>query len=216
MTLPFIDDFERRREQVKRYLAIVSRAERETRLGAARKMDIDRLHLLRAGTYLILYNLIEASARGAIDAIHDDMAATRTSFAELTPQLRREVVKGFKRNADPNKHGELNDLPVDFVAASLDVEYHFSGNVDSKLLRKIGEIYGFSCDVGADWLHKGADLLQIKTNRNDLAHGDKTYDQVGRSSTARELIGVSLRATGYVREILLSVERYVNEKGYRA
>ncbi len=215
MSYPFITDFERRREQVKRYLAIVSRAEREARLGASRKIDLDRLHLLRAGTFLILYNLVEASARGAIDAIHDDMSTNRTKFEELIPALRREVVKGFKRNADPDKHGNLSDLPVDFVSAALDVEHHFSGNVDSKLIRKIAEIYGFSPDVELAWTHKGADLLKIKTNRNDLAHGDKTYDEVGRSFTARDLIAISVRSTGYIREILGNVCKYVDDKSYR-
>lgn len=215
MTYAFIADFERRRDQVKRYLAIVSRAERKTRLGASRKIDLDRLHLLRAGTFLILYNLVEASARGAIDAIHDDMAANRTPFGALTPGLRREVIKGFKRKADPDKHSDLSDLPVDFVAASLDVEYHFSGNVDGRLIRKISEIYGFSSDVEAKWTHNGADLLQIKTSRNDLAHGDRTYDEVGRSSTVRELIAMSIRSTGYLREILRNVAKYVDEKSYR-
>lgn len=215
MKTPFIADFDRRRQQVKRYLAIVSRAERETRLGLSRKMDIDRLHLLRAGTYLILYNLVEASARGAIDAIHDDMTANGTSFADLTPKLRREVIKGFKRNADPDKHEDLKDLPVDIIAASFDVEHRFSGNVDAKLIRKIGSVYGFSCEIEKEWTHKGADLLTVKNHRNDLAHGDKTYDEAGRLSTARELIAMSLRTTGYLEEILQNIATYVKDKKYK-
>lgn len=214
MSTPLIADFERRREQVKRYLAIVSREERQALLGASRKIDLDRLHLLRGGTFLILYNLVEASTRGALEAIHEDMAARRIKFNQLSPALRREVVKGFKKKADPDKHAELTDLPVDFVAAALDVDQHFSGNVDSKLIRKIAGLYGFSTETDASKTHNGADLLQIKSNRNDLAHGDKTYDEVGRSVTARDLIGVSLRSTAYIRRVLQNVQDYVTNQGY--
>lgn len=214
MNLPLIEDFDKRREQVKRYLALVSSAERQALLGASRKIDLDRLHILRAGTFLILYNLIEASARGALEAIHEDMAAKRVKFGQLSPILRREVVKGFKRKANPDSHSDLIDLPVDFVAAALDVDHHFSGNVDSKLIRKIAEIYGFSTCTDNSLTNNGADLLQIKSNRNDLAHGDKTYDEVGRNVTVRDLIGVSLRSTAFMSQMLGNVQDYVTNQGY--
>lgn len=214
MSLPLIEDFDKRREQVKRYLAVVTAAERQALLGPSRKIDLDRLHILRAGTFLILYNLIEASARGALEAIHDDMAAKRIKFNQLSPILRREVVKGFKRKANPDKHTDLTDLPVDFVSAALDVDYHFSGNVDSKLIRKIADLYGFSTYTDGSKTNDGADLLQIKSNRNDLAHGDKTYDEVGRNVTARDLIGVSLRSTAFMRQMLENVKIYVSNQGY--
>ncbi|QRM28704.1 MAE_28990/MAE_18760 family HEPN-like nuclease [Microvirga sp. VF16] len=215
MTYLFLDDFSRRKLQVKRYLAVVSRTEREAKSGQGRKIETERLHVLRAGTFLILYNLVEASARGALEGIHDVMAAERVAFSDLTPGLRREIVKGFMRNGNPDVHDKMIDVPVEFVTASLDVEYHFSGNVDAKRIREIAATYGFSIDTDNRKTHNGKDLLVVKTNRNDLAHGDKTYDEVGRDFTARDLIGIGYRTMSYVEGILLNVAKYLDDSAYK-
>lgn len=216
MTYFFQNDFQRRRSQVKRYFAVVSSAERRLRLSGAKQIETDRLHVLRAGTFLILYNLVEASSRAALQEIHDTMAAQRVPFAELNIGIRREVIKGFKRNGDPDTHVIMADLPVDFVSASLDVEYHFSGNVDAKLIRGLAMVYGFSSTTDNSITRGGNDLLTVKNLRNDLAHGDKTYDEVGRSHTTRDLLEIGVRTIAYVSSILDNVAKYLDEQGYRS
>lgn len=211
-----LEDLARRRTQVRRYIAVVQKTEREMRLGSGRKLEADRLHVLRAGTFLILYNLVEASARAAIQAIHDDMAAGRVPFGDLNVGIRREVVKGFKRKGDANVHHMMTDLPVDLVSASLDVDYHFSGNVDAKLIREIAERYSFSADTDKKKTRDGVDLLTVKSHRNDLAHGDKTFDEVGRSFTGRDLLEIAIRTVTYVEGILNNVVDYLEAEGYRA
>jgi hypothetical protein len=215
MTYAFQEDYRRRRLQVKRYFALVAQTERETKLSDTRKLTADRLHILRAGAFLIAYNLIEASARAALEAIHDEMAAKRVPFGGLNHGIRREVIKGFKRNADPDTHSLIKNIPIEIVAASLDVEYHFSGNVDAKLLREVAETYGFSADTDAVKTHGGKDLLTIKAYRNDLAHGNKTYDDVGREFTARNLLELGLRALAYMEDILKNVADYLDAEAYR-
>jgi hypothetical protein len=144
------------------------------------------------------------------------MSAERVPFGELSPRLRREIVKGFMRNGNPDVHDKMSDVPVEFVTASLDVDYHFSGNVDAKKIREIGNTYGFSIETDTTITHNGKDLLVVKTHRNDLAHGDKTYDEVGRDFTARDLIGIGFRTMAYVEAILRNVSDYLNQKTYRA
>lgn len=214
MNFAFWDDYHSRRSQVRRYLAVVMWAERKMRIGGGRKMETDRLHVLRAGTFLILYNLVEASARGALDAIYDTMLTNRIRFEDLNAEIRREVVKGFIRNAKPDVHAMMTDVPVEFVAASLDAEHHFSGNVDARLIRNIAKSYGFSVDTDMARTRGGQDLLTVKNHRNDLAHGAKTYDEVGRNFTARELLEIGLRTMAYVEGILANVRDYLEKGGY--
>jgi hypothetical protein len=213
MTYAFLEDFKKRKSQVRRYLAMVSKVERETRLSAGRSLDADRLHVMRAGTFLIVYNLVEASARGALEAIYDQMTAERVAFTDLTLEIKREVIKGFKRNADPDLQSAMIDVPVDLVAASLDANYHFSGNVDAKLIRSIAEIYGFSADAPKE-AHGGRYLLEVKRNRNDLAHGVKTFDEVGRDFPVRTLIEISLRSLLFIEGILNNVADYLDARSY--
>ena len=46
----------------------------------------------------------------------------------------------------------------------------------------------------------GFDLLSVKANRNDLAHGFKSFTEVGRDKTADELLVIKSKVT---RDLLL-------------
>lgn len=212
MSYPFEEDYRRRRWQVRRYFALVDSTERAQ---SSVKIELDRLHILRAGSFLIVYNLIEATARAGLQAIHDDMAAKRVPFHDLNYGIRKEIIKGFKRNGNVDKHSDMPDLPVDIVAASLDIDDHFSGNVDARLLRSIAELYGFTITADKAKTRDGVDLLTIKTTRNDLAHGDKTYDDVGREYTARNLLEIGIRSLAYMEAFIGSVSDYLKTESYR-
>jgi hypothetical protein len=212
---PFIADFATRRAHVRRYLKIVVRAEREGRAGPIRPADAQRLNVLRAGTFLILYNLVEASARAIVEAIHDEIVSSKTEFADLRDSLRKEVVRGFKRSGDADLHYTMVHLPTEFVWASLDVERMFSGNVDARLIRNIAEVYGFDAETPRSRTYGGSDLLTIKNLRNDLAHGVKTFDDVGREYPAQQLVGITSRSVAYMEAILKNVSDFLDHAGYR-
>jgi hypothetical protein len=215
MERSFLVEFRERRTQVKRYLAVVAKMERELSWKKERQPHSNnRLNVLRAGTFLILYNMIESAARLSVQAIHDDMLEKRISFSQLRRSLRRAVVLGFKRRGNPDLHQDMKNVPLELVTAALDVDEHFSGNVDAKRIREIAELYGFSHATAAVRTRDGADLLTIKTIRNDLAHGTKTYEQVGRDYPIRELLGLSLRATVYIAEILTNVGSYLDNERF--
>jgi MAE_28990/MAE_18760-like HEPN len=215
MDRSFILDFNQRRSHVKRYLAVVAATERKIPWTAPGGLfGNNRLNILRAGTFLILYNTIESAARLAIQTIHDEMMQKRVPFKRLRRTIRREVVKGFKRRGDADKHQDMKDLPLELVAAALDVEEYFSGNVDARKIKEIAEVYGFSVSTDLKRTRGGADLLSIKTIRNDLAHGHKTYEEVGREYPIKDLLGLSLRATAYVSSILQNIAVYLDAEDF--
>jgi hypothetical protein len=63
----------------------------------------------------------------------------------------------------------------------------FSGNIDAREIRETAKSYGFSDKTDGMKTQNGNDLLKIKTNRNDLAHGDKSFSDVGKDASAEEL-----------------------------
>ena len=113
-----IVDFEDRRRQVRHYLAIVLGSERSAPAGSATFAQERRLLTLRAGTFLLFYNLIEASTRAAIAAIHDRILTDQESFDRLIPCLRKEAVKRFKKHANvESHHGLLPGFPSVLICA---------------------------------------------------------------------------------------------------
>lgn len=214
MTLALLDEFRDHRRQVRHYLAVVLASERAAKSEPMKLTRERRLLTLRAGSFLILYNLIEASARAAIDAIHDEILTDQTPFDRLIPSIRKESVKRFKKYAKEENHEDLlPSFPSAFIAVALNESFKFSGNVDARLIRKLSDVYGFSCESPRDtW--GGVDLLSVKTIRNDLGHGRKSFEEVGRDYPATELLLISRRSINFMDSILNNVSIYLENKSY--
>lgn len=75
-------------------------------------------------------------------------------------------------------------------------------------------MYGFSCKTNAKKTKDGSDLLKVKTNRNDLAHGFKSFEEVGRDATADELLEIQKRVIYYLKAILENIDSYLSNKEY--
>jgi hypothetical protein len=215
MSSAFLSDFEDRKRQVQHYLAIVVAAERRAALGRTTKAHERRLLTLRAGTFLLLYNLIEATTRRAVDAIHDRIVTERIAFTLLNIELRKEVLRRFILDAKPAKDHTMGDFPVEFVAIALDQGIKLSGNVDARRIRALAECYGFSSRTDRERTWLGADLLTIKNRRNALAHGFQSYEDIGRDYPARELVAIARRSMAYMVEMLNNISAYLENGGYR-
>lgn len=214
MTHPLFQDFADRKRQVRHYLAIVLRAEKMATVGATSRAQERRLLMLRAGTFLLLYNLIEATTRGAVEAIHDRITTEQVPFENLNQTLRREMIKRFKQRADPAVHHSLKDFPSAFVGVALDAGVMLAGNVDARYIRELSTIYGFSHHTDKDRTWGGSDLVTVKDNRNALSHGRKTYEEVGRDYPSRELSVLTRRSLAYMGEVLANVSMYLDQRGY--
>lgn len=214
MTSPFLIDLSERKRHVRHYLAVVMYAERSAKIGTATAAEKGRLLTLRAGTFLILYNLIEATIRGAVEAIHDKIAARSTPFGSLTLSLRGEVVRRFRSRSDSSNIHTMADFSTAFVSVALNQEIKIAGSLDARAIREIGECYGFSCKTNSLRTRDGIDLVTIKRNRNDLAHGLKTFEEVGRDFTSRQLVQMSRRTICYMTEIVSNISTYLDNDDY--
>jgi len=86
--------------------------------------------------------------------------------------------------------------------------------VDAKAIRELGECYGFSCATNAKFTRDGSDLLTIKRNRNDLAHGRKSFEVVGRDYTLQDLLLLTRRSMRYMDGVLSNIGNYLDEQLY--
>ncbi len=96
MTSTLVNSFDERKRQARHYLSVVITAERISSLSAASKSQGRRLLTLRAGTFLLLYNIIEATTRSSIEAIHDKITTEQVPFDKLSQVLRQETIRRYK------------------------------------------------------------------------------------------------------------------------
>ncbi len=182
---------------------------------------------LRASAILLLYNLLEATAILAIDEIHIHIS-TKTSL------LYKDANDAFKKIWIEYKYNNFNDISstqildnlqtienerinifIQNVSSSKYLEkikgVTFSGKIDAKQVRTFAIKYGFAENTA----NKGVDLVQIKNQRNTLAHGEISFTECGNNYGYQRLTEMKDNAVSFLQEFLDNIENYLMEEKYR-
>jgi hypothetical protein len=92
----------------------------------------------------------------------------------------------------------------------------FSGNVDRDEITRTARKYGFSYDTDYSKTKHGENLYSVMRNRNDLAHGNKSFAEIGKDTSIQELLQVKEEVIEYLKQILKNIEGYLIKKEYLA
>ena len=232
MTSTLFQDFNERAKEVSKYFYFLKNLEQgyiQLSMGnpnniKTKPIDDDLENTLKATGYLLLYNLVEATMRNAIETIFDELKMQQVSFDDVRKEIKKIIINHVRdkdiQSTDTLLQG-LRNISVDIISVTFDAlvkkenkKRLFSGNVDAQKIRNIAKIYGFSSQTNKSKTQDGSDLLTIKTNRNDLAHGFKTFEEIGNKATADELLKIQKRVICYLREILENIEIYIYNQEY--
>ena len=223
MKSKLFEDFDERAQEVSKYFFLLKNLEQgsiklvmgNSNNQKVKNIDTELEKTLKATGFLLLYDLIESTIRNAIEAIFDDLTNQKVSFDDLRDEIKKIIIQNFKQNkSSDNLLNTINNIALDIISASFDKEKFFSGNIDARKIKQTAEAYGFSYQTNARKTQNGNELLKIKTNRNDLAHGFKSFEEVGRDATADELLQIKKRVICYLREILQNIENYILKQEY--
>ncbi len=219
----FFQEFQERSQEVSDYFLFIKDLE-EDNIQLVVEEDAEKPKIqerypklsntLKASAYLLLYNLVESSMRNAIEAIFKELQSQQVPFDRTRPEFKKIVLQNFKRQNPDKVLAQIRDISLDIIAVGFDKEELFSGNIDGLLIRKIAKSYGFSSRTDYAKTHDGIDLLNVKTNRNNLAHGVKSFAEVGHERTSDELIEIKNKTINYLREILENIETYLVNREY--
>lgn len=223
MTSPLFEDFNERSKEVSKYFIFLKNMEQGTiKLSMEGKsgkpkikqIDPELLKTMKASGFLLLYNLVESTMRNAIEAIFDELQSQGISFDEIKPQLKKIVLKNLKKRNPDQVILNLTAISIDIINAGFDKEDLFSGNIDGRKIQQTAKDYGFSCTTDQAKTGHGKDLLTVKENRNDLAHGIKSFAEVGRDQSADDLLKIQEKVVNYLRQILENIETYIDNQEY--
>jgi hypothetical protein len=225
MTRILFEDFDERAKEVSQYFIFLKNLEQESiKLSMGSKanklkikaIDPNLLRTLKASGFLLLYNLVEATMRNAIEAIFDELKNEGVSYDRIRPELKKIVLKNLRKRNTDDLYTSIIEVSIDIISASFDPQDVFSGNIDGRKIKDTAIKYGFSHVTDTRRTHDGTDLVIVKTNRNDLAHGFKSFTEVGRDKTADELLAIERRVVKYLRQILQNIEAYLENREYLA
>jgi MAE_28990/MAE_18760-like HEPN len=179
-----------------------------------RAIDPDLAKTLKANGFLLLYNLVESSMRNAIEAIFDELKSKKVPFDSIRLEIKRVVLQNFKSRSPDDVHTRIKDISIDIITAGFKSRELFSGNIDQDEIAKTAKKYGFSCDTDYSKTRHGKNLYDIMKNRNDLAHGNKSFSEVGKDTSIADLLKVKEEVIEYLHQILNNIERYLAAQEY--
>lgn len=183
-------------------------------------IEVTTIHqqCLRAQFILMLYNLIESTVVENILRIFDAIKDESLTYQDLSENLQEEWLKalipkeGTKKTYINKTKDIISQINSDIIFPS-EIK-RFDGNVD---LRKILEVYadlGIKFGKIPDCKELGEILLKIKSTRNDLAHGNKSYSQVGAGITISELTNFKIKTISFLEFFIDKIEAFITMKSY--
>lgn len=180
-----------------------------------KQIDPELAKILKANAYLILYNLIESTIRGSIDAILNSITNNRLTFKHLSEKLKKIIINNKIKNLnDINKlQRNITELSEQILNNELIVidsdSINISGNIDAQKVRYIAKKLGY------DEPKNGHCLLNIKEKRNQLAHGLYTFSDIGRDLSSSDLMRYKSEVVSFIDNVLDNVENYIKNKGFQ-
>lgn len=178
-------------------------------------IDNELAKIMKANGFLLLYNLIEATVRNSISAILNSISTDKLTFRLLSDNLKKLWIhQEINKTKDTSKFKEkvselsekiLNESLLDFSQECVNI----SGNIDAQKIRDIAKKFGYLEPKD------GRGLQTIKDKRNQLAHGEFTFSDIGKNYTSNELIDYKSEVISFIENVLNNVEAYINSKGYK-
>ena len=169
---------------------------------------------LKANGFLLLYNLVESTMRNAIEAIFEELKSSGVPFDSLRIEVKKIVLYNFKNRSLDNVHSRITNISTDIIKEGFNRRKLFSGNVNREQIAKTAREYGFSCDTDHTKTKHGENLDAVMEKRNDLAHGNKSFANVGRNVTIGDILQIKEEVVEYLRQILINIENYLENQEY--
>lgn len=183
------------------------------------KRDLQKI--LRANCYLLLYNLIEATIRNGVWAIYDAIEDEKVTFENLS-----SVIQNIWLTEKANELKEISNINnlknyiksyinnSDIITLSKK-SISISGNLDFRSIEKMAKDYGiFGTIRSTDKLKLGKALLKVKSERNALAHGNKSFRSCAEIITIQELYEYKNHIIMYLEDITNNIVSYNTNKTF--
>jgi hypothetical protein len=193
-------------------------------------LTLELTHTLKANLVLLLYSAMEATLVQLLDEMHDAIGANCSSADALNAQLLRVVLRAVKKDSKSTVLSSASPLHISLFHYWMDDWKSrtsgkdkrvdgISGSVDSLVfyeqLKKFGVVEQTTNDRPPAHLTDIA-LQKVKDNRNELAHGEKSFTDLGRDLAVPTLEIDSLAVFDTLRKIAAEVDNYLLGRRYLA
>ncbi len=193
------------------------------------KLDKSLTHMMKANVCLLLYSTMEACMVQLLDEMHEVIGQNCEGADQLNSQLVLVVARHFKYSkTDPSKENTSSPLHKSLFNAWLmdwqdrtqreKREFGLSGSVDSlAIFKRLSRFGMFPPDVTKPPQHLTHNALKsTKWRRNQLAHGERSFADLGQDLALEELTKDAIAVFRTLRRIAEEVNTFLQQQRYLA
>lgn len=140
---------------------------------------------LRAEAIIVLYNLIESTFSNCVLFVYDNIKDEKLHYGNLISELRNSWFREkINSKLSLDKARKISQSIADTLTSELiefkDLPSDISGNLDLRKIISLSQKIGIKLERIPDVKRTGVVFLSIKSKRNDLAHGNKSFPKLVR------------------------------------
>jgi DNA-binding ferritin-like protein len=185
-------------------------------------IDSELQKILKANSFILLYNLVESSFKSTLEKLCDDINHSQARYENAIPAIRKIWLQYDQKYFTVHPKGTVK---LDYVYEIIDDIANqilrlpenldgmiISGNLDSQKIKEYAKIYGIESEA----LHRKSciKLFTVKNQRNALAHGNISFTQCGRDYDYSQLNEMKEAIINYMEFILKEFKRNIDQKYY--
>lgn len=184
-----------------------------------------KIDILRSTSYLLLYNLIESTVYNSIVTIFDEIKDNNLKYFDIIEDVQKYWLNNIYKHDDKKKKETVietimkiaNQIFTNTIELASN-EINYGGSLDAQTIFATAN----SMKIGIGNIHKiydkathGQELIDVKKKRNWLAHGEKSFIEVGSSTTFSQLNDAKKYICEFLNEFITSIEVYLSNKCFQ-
>lgn len=177
------------------------------------------LNMLKASTYLQIYNMVEAITKSTILTINIGIRSDNLTYKDARNEIKELWLKKQLKRDLPSVRLIQKILSAVDGDECIECDYEtlrqeMNGNVNYDKLYNLSELLGFNTKkFSAAEIHKDK-MNEVKNKRNSLAHGELSFFECGKDIVFRE-VATSFNEACTVLQIFMDVaEEFLNKQRY--
>lgn len=177
---------------------------------------------MKASVCLILYNIVESTTTNCLRKIHETIISDRLYYSDLSVPIQKILLTYYEHSLVKisdigkivdQKYNQIelveNRVYFDISFSELSQYYQmYSGNLDGKQIKSILNRYGITYEAQC------SELQTIKNNRNKLAHGEMSFEEIGRDLSVQQIEHYKVKVFDFLEGMISKVEEYLASKEY--
>ncbi|MCU0470285.1 MAG: MAE_28990/MAE_18760 family HEPN-like nuclease [Arcicella sp.] len=226
-------DFDNTKKEIEKYLTFLQHVENGDlilknsifNVEEGFSIDTELTNILKANTFLLLYNLVESTIRNLLWDIWRALQQDGVEYSQLVEEIKRILIERkisldfySNNNTITNQvmqvlNAVFSDLSVLHPSEKRDI-FLEGGNLGFTEIQKTFKKYGIR-NITQNHSSQPEYFNKTKANRNHLAHGEKTFKECGRDYTYAELKEYNNSICEFLERVIGIVEVYIQNKNYK-